>query len=405
MTGWPISDVEAVDFASPLDPSGAQISVERAREVVAAAGWSAIVEPGDGFGGYVRAALGAVESFELLMQGATTHAWLSRLDPAEHGIVDGLTDALARWRPRADPHIASRALVQGARWHQKLVLPGDDCWPDQLDDLGVNAPAALWVRGEPTRLSAATSSVAMVGSRAASEYGAHVTGELTERAVTEGIGVVSGGAFGIDAVAHKVALAAGGMTVCVLAGGLDRFYPAAHHELISRIATHGVVVAEVPSGVPPARWRFLMRNRVIAALTPATVVVEAGRRSGAINTAGHAAALGRGLGAVPGPITSGTSAGCHRLLRDYGADVVEGGDDLVRLVRGDDGGSTELDAVGPAETRVLDALSRKQPRSPDRVAQLSGLSHEQTLAALGILSLSGLVHSRSDGFVRATRPR
>lgn len=405
MTQWPFSDREAVELTTALDSREAEPDAQRAQTLVAAAGWSAVVEPGDGFGGFVRERLGTVESFSMLMRGSSIHDWLRALDPSDHGVVDALRDALARWRPRADPELARRALLQGARWRQKLLLPSDPLWPTQVDALEVNAPAALWIRGNPQKLAAGEEFVALVGSRASSGYGTQVTAELTERAAAEGIAVVSGGAFGIDAVAHRVALAAKGLTVCVLAGGLDRFYPAAHQDLIANIEDAGVVVAEVPSGVPPARWRFLMRNRVIAALSNATIVVEAGRRSGAINTAGHAAALGRGLGAVPGPVTSGTSVGCHRLLREYGAEVVEGGDDLVRLVRGDSHVNDELDLLGANETRVLDALSARQARSPEHVSQLAGLSLAQTLAALGVLGLAGAAVSRPDGYVRAPRQR
>lgn len=116
--------------------------------------------------------------------------------------------------------------------------------------------------------------------------------------------MVSGAAFGIDGAAHRAALLAGGTTIAVLAGGVDRPYPRAHTHMLDRIAATGAVISEVPCGSEPTKWRFLQRNRVIAALGDATVVVEAGHRSGALNTAGHAAAMSRPLGAVPGPVTS-----------------------------------------------------------------------------------------------------
>ena len=402
---WPFSDGEALDLAAPLYAGSHRLDSSRAHEIAARAAWTAIVEPGDAFGGVVRAALGAAESLRLLLNGADRPEWLDRMGSVDQQVAEALQDALNRWRPRADVTTIRRAMQQGARWNQRLVTPDDDQWPSQLDDLGMNAPAALWVRGDPGRLTSLSSSVALVGSRAATAYGTEVTAELAERASGASIAVVSGGAFGIDAAAHRVALSAGGETVCVLAGGLDRFYPAAHQQLIERIEEVGVVIAEVPSGVPPARWRFLARNRVISAISPATIVVEAGRRSGAINTAGHAAALGRQLGAVPGPVTSGTSAGCHRLLREYGAEVVEGGDDLVRLVRGEPAADGMLDMVGAEEVRILDALSTRQARSPSEAARLAGVSHDQALEALGLLELAGAVQARPDGFIRSRRSR
>lgn len=401
---WPLTELEAIELAGPLDTQGRAPDEQRARDLVAAAAWTAVVEPGDAFGGLVRERLGAEGALDLLMAGADVHDWLRRLDVQEQAVAAGMQSALERWRPRADPKAFIRALAQGARWRQKLVIPGDDCWPEQLDDLGANAPAAMWVRGDPNSLLL-DESAAIVGSRAVTPYGTEVTAELAERASVAGIPVVSGGAFGVDAVAHRVALAASGSTVCVLAGGLDRFYPSANQQLIERVEETGAVIAEVPSGVPPARWRFLMRNRVIAALASVTVVVEAGRRSGAINTAGHAAALGRPLGAVPGAVTSGTSAGCHRLLKEYGADVIEGGDDLVRLVRGEEPVEAMLDLVGAEHVRVLDAMSTRQARTAEQLATLAGMSHADVLSAVGALTLVGAADARGDGFVKTANSR
>ena len=171
----------------------------------------------------------------------------------------------------------------------------------RLGDLEAHAPFALWVRGDPRRLAALDRSIALVGARAATGYGEHVTIEAASGLVDRGFAIVSGAAYGIDGAAHRAALASQGTTVAVLAGGLDRFYPSGHEQLLGRIADRGVVVAEVPPAPTPTKWRFLLRNRLIAALSGATVVVEAGWRSGSLNTAGHAATLGRPLGAVPGP--------------------------------------------------------------------------------------------------------
>src|SRR5690606_10598962 len=236
------------------------------------------------------------------------------------------------------------------------------------------APAALWLRGDPAALEACGRSVALVGARASSGYGELVTGQLAAGLVSRRFAVVSGGPYGIHGTAHRSALASGGTTVAVLAGGLDGFYPAGNDELLRRIAASGCVIAEAPSGVPPTRWRFLARNRLIAALASATVVVEAGQRSGSINTAGHAAALGRPLGAVPGPVTSGSSTGCHRLLREYGAALIERPEHIVELVDGPEEESAPLDALTSDEVRVLDALSRRAARSVDDLAVRTGMA-------------------------------
>ena len=215
-----------------------------------------------------------------------------------------------------------------------------------LGDLGDHAPLALWLRGDAAALSGA--GVAIVGARASSSYGEHVATELASELAGEGWTIVSGGAYGIDGTAHRAALRAGGITVAVLAGGIDRAYPAGHAQLFDRIAASGALVSEVACGGAPTRWRFLERNRIIGALADATVVVEAGWRSGSLNTAGHAAALGRPLGAVPGPVTSAASAGCHRLLREYDARCVTSAADVRELL----GGAAAPAPTGSARARI-----------------------------------------------------
>jgi DNA processing protein len=211
---------------------------------------------------------------------------------------------------------------------------------------------------------------------------------------------VSGAAYGIDGMAHRAALASGGVTVAVLAGGLDRFYPSGHEALLTRIVESGLVLSEVPPGTPPTKWRFLQRNRLIAALTCATVVLEAGWRSGSLNTAGHAAALGRPLGAVPGPVTSAASAGCHRLIREYDAVLVTNAAEMAELA----GEVPQDDSAAGAgrsqeETRVLDALSARAPRTVEDIARRSGLSVAGTQAVLGALELDGAASLRELGWV------
>jgi DNA processing protein len=192
---------------------------------------------------------------------------------------------------------------------------------------------------------------------------------------------------------------------------LDRFYPSGHEQLLGRIADRGVVLAEVPPGTTPTKWRFLLRNRLIAALSSATVVVEAGWRSGSLNTAGHAATLGRPLGAVPGPVTSAASAGCHRLLREFAATCVTNADEIAELVPAAHplvspdtasvagSGRVPTDPTG-SRLRVLDAISDRTPRRVERVAQLSGLALDRVRAELGLLELEGFVLERPSGWMR-----
>lgn len=326
---WPIPDAEAIALASPLDAQEEDTTPDRARELIAAAAWTVIAEPGDATAGALREFHGAVAALDMLFAGTAAADLVERTTIT----VKEITNALDRWQPRLDVTMIRQALTEGARWNQHLIIPCETLWPSQLDDLGTAAPAALWVRGNPDHLSRLTTSVSIVGARAATSYGTEVTTDFAQHMTREGIPVVSGGAFGIDAAAHRAVLAHDGLTVCVLAGGLDRFYPSAHTDLITQIERTGLVISETPTGTPPSRWRFLQRNRLIAALSSALVVTEAGKRSGALGAAMHALALGRPLAAVPGPVTSSTSNGCHVLIREAGAQLVASGDDLTSLVR------------------------------------------------------------------------
>ena len=223
----------------------------------------------------------------------------------------------------------------------RLVIPGDGEWPPRLDELGrptfvaareIAEPYALWVRGPQDLFASTDRSVAVVGMRASSPYGELVAAELASGLAGRGWAVVSGGAFGIDAAAHRGSLAVGGLTVAVLAGGPDQLYPRSNERLLERILAAGLLVSELPPGFASRRERFLSRNRLVAALTRGTVVVEANLRSGALNTAAHAQALGRPVCAVPGRITSVESRGCHRLLRAEGTRLVAGVDEVLEEV-------------------------------------------------------------------------
>jgi DNA processing protein len=374
-------------------------------ERFARAAWTGIAEPGDGAAGLLVGALGPVEALTAVIDRAAPKQLAADVADAGAEVRSGeLTEALARWQPRLKSALALLALRQAGRYGMRLLIPGDPAWPAGLADLGQHGPLALWSRGDTAALERMPRSVSLVGARAATGYGEHVAMEASAGLVDRRFAIVSGAAYGIDGMAHRAALASGGTTVAVLAGGLDRFYPSGHEALLTRIVESGLVLSEVPPGTPPTKWRFLQRNRLIAALSRATIVLEAGWRSGSLNTAGHAAALGRPLGAVPGPVTSAASAGCHRLIREYDAVLVTNAAEMAELA----GESVPEDSVGgrgpgrsAEETRVLDALSARTPRSADDIAQRSGLSVAGTQAVLGVLELDGAASLRDRGWVRA----
>ncbi|HWM34672.1 MAG TPA: DNA-processing protein DprA [Pseudolysinimonas sp.] len=400
-----MSAVEAAALVRAVSADG--LDSDAIRERFARAAWTVVAEPGDGDAGDLVRALGAHAAWRLVVDRADAAAVA---EAAAAAGLDGGTaawvDAVKRWRSRADPAPVMLALRQGARFGMRLLVPGDDHWPVTVDDLQRHAPPALWVRGDPALLAQLERSAAIVGARAATGYGEHVAIELASGLVDRGFAIVSGAAYGIDGAAHRAALASRGVTVAVLAGGLDRFYPAGHEQLIGRIVDRGVVVSEVPPGTAPTRWRFLQRNRIIAALSCATVVVEAGWRSGALNTASHAGTLGRPIGAVPGPITSAASAGCHKLLRDSTALCVTTADEIVELAGAglaprpvDPDDEHRADPEG-TRGRVLDALSDRSPRRTDRIAVLSGLALDRVRAELGLLELDGRAIERPAGWVK-----
>jgi DNA processing protein len=260
----------------------------------------------------------------------------------------------------------------------------------------------LWVRGPCSLRFVALRSVALVGARACTEYGAHVAAELGTALAERGWTVVSGAAYGIDGAAHRGALAVGGATIAVLACGVDVSYPAGHRELLGRIAECGLLVAELAPGDHPTRARFVQRNRVIAALTRGTVVVEAARRSGALITARHAGRLGRHLMAVPGPVTSGLSAGAHRLIREE-ATLVGSAGEIVELV-GEMGDLAEQergpvvarDLLAPQTARVLDALPAVGAADAEELARGACTSPEAATARLHELSSLGFVERVGD---------
>ncbi len=364
-------------------------------ERTALAVWSRLTEPGDRAAGHYVQELGAAAALLALLEGRA---------PARQA---------ARWRvrlPGLDPRGDRRML---ARHGGRLLVPGDPQWPAGLDDLGDRRPFCLWARGPAPPAGADGRAVAVVGARAATAYGEHVAAELAVGLAGRGLCVVSGAAYGIDAAAHRGALGAEGPTSAVLACGVDRAYPRGNERLIERVAATGCVLSELPPGAAPTRWRFLQRNRLIAAITQATVVVEAAWRSGAASTAREAAELGRPVGAVPGPVTSPASAGCHLLLRDGAVCVTEAGEvvELVSasgeaLVRRPAGPPADHDGLDPVGVIALDAVPLGRPAGEGAIARAAGLDLNALRGCLGLLELRGLVERSAGGWrrARAVRP-
>jgi len=360
--------------------------------------WSEITEPGDSIGGMLRRIIGAEQALELIRDGISARdlAYLLPVDNFQAPeFLQALADALECWRRRLATADADKSLDRITKINGQLLTPESEQWPKVIDDLGDHAPAALWLVGKAETLK--QSAISVIGARLASAYGIRLTSDLVRFCVSKDWLIVSGGALGIDAKASASALECGGNTVCVMAGGLDRLYPEANLELFKLVCNSGALVSEVAPGVSPSRWRFLQRNRLIAALGKATVVVEAGYRSGSINTAGHANELGRPVGAIPGPVDSVRSAGCHRLIREQRAELIATPDQLAELmglqaqqIAGQQFKTTE-------QIRVLDALYGKALSSV-QVANLAGLTLSETEFTLNQLSKLGLVRQISNGW-------
>ncbi|WP_305094662.1 DNA-processing protein DprA [Prescottella sp. R16] len=319
-----------------------------------------------------------------------------------------------RTSARAHLDTAARDLDLLAAMGGRLVTPDDDEWPSwrllAFDRLGDGRddgpPLALWVLGAPPLDDLLARAVAIVGTRAASSYGEHVTAEIAGDLAVDDWTIVSGAAFGIDAAAHRAALGVGGRTVAVLACGVDRAYPAGHGRLLQQIAASGAVISEYAPGTTPARYRFLARNRLVAGLSDGVVVVEAGWRSGARNTATWGRRLGRPVLAVPGPVTSAASTGCHRMIREGEAVLVASAADVAREagpigVGGDDAGpARDLDALTGPAAAVYEALPASGSRSVRELSVESGTPTEKVRAVLPMLEIDGFVGSDDSGWFR-----
>jgi DNA processing protein len=384
---------------------------------------------------YARAALTylAEPADRWLSELIGVHGAARTLDAIKSGRLPGagpsaaMARAMERWRvrlaelPTPDDVIAFRS--SGIR----LICPGDPEWPGQLADLRHEQPYALWLRGRADLRFSCLRSVAVVGSRAATAYGSYVAAEFAASVAARGWAVISGGAFGVDASAHRGALGADGVTVAVLACGVDVPYPVGHGELLDAIAAHGVIVSEWPPGRTVSRLRFLVRNRVIAALATGTLVVEAGERSGAVNTARHARDLGRRLMAVPGPVTSDVSAGCHHIIRDWQGMLVTTAAEVIEHLSpvgatptpaGPPTAAESMEAAKGAErtagrqappalnrddlnlesAQTLDAMPKRGGMGTARIAQRAGLPPATVVRALAALAASGFIERCGEGW-------
>jgi DNA processing protein len=301
----------------------------------------------------------------------------------------------------------------------RFIVPGDDEWPDGLDDLRHaesiqrrgGMPLGLWLRGPGQLAHLMQRSVAIVGSRAATAYGNGIATDLGADLVEQGVTVVSGGAFGIDVAAHRGALAAGGPTVCVLANGVDVAYPPAHVAIFETLAKDQLLVSELPPGAHPTRVRFLARNRLIAAMSRGTVVVEAALRSGARNTASWALGCGRPLMAVPGSVYSRASAAPHLMIRNGQAVLVTSAAEVLELISDmgeamlplSHGQSRATDALTETQLAVFEAIPARRRVSVGDIALAAGVSVPTCLSALTALESAGLVEGDERGWLVAVR--
>ncbi|MFC8078712.1 DNA-processing protein DprA [Streptomyces sp. NPDC057307] len=370
-------------------------------ERLARAALTRVIEPGDENGGRWLRKYGARGLMELLTspEGADDER-LGEIGPRR---IRGLRARAAATDPERDLSVV--AGIGG-----RFVCPGDQEWPTQLDDLGTSRPIGLWVRGRPDLRLWALRSVAVVGARACTPYGAHMAASIASGLAERGWVVTSGAAYGIDGAAHRGALASDGATVAVLACGVDVVYPPGHAELVRRIAEQGLVVGELAPGDHPTRSRFVLRNRVIAALTRGTVVVEAEYRSGSLVTARGAQRLGRFTMGVPGPATSGLSAGVHELLRGEGvlvtdaAEVAELVGDMGDLAPARRGPVLARDLLDPLGRRILDALPARGALGGRDIAREVATTADEALGKLYELHSLGFVERQREGWQLTPRP-
>jgi DNA processing protein len=365
----------------------AEYSKDRALELASAGCIAMITEPGDRMAGALARSLGKLSLVGLLIDGLETRSVVEALQQRgqldtcrqSFGDLEGtLADSRQRWLPRLSKSRLEHLFSQSAALKLKLVTAEDANWPTGLGDLQDSAPSMLFVEGDPVKLTKLSQAVSIVGSRLASSYGLQVTSSLVRELAQVARPTVSGGALGIDAQVHRSSIEQRISTVAVMAGGMDRKYPSANFKLFKQVIDQGVLLSEMPPGVAPTRWRFLQRNRLIAALTPITVVVEAGNRSGSIRTANNALELSRELYAVPGSVLSGTSLGTNALIADNKAQILS---DLKCFATGSLSISNQRIESAIAN-RAQDAIRESGFPSLPEVAKLAGLTLSESELAL-----------------------
>lgn len=403
-----ISQAELEHFVRPLSPD----SDVDLKALFMAATFSQLCEPGDKAFAILT---GFFEGTQLLESLVAREDWQKvanrlgnkRVQELEGELSQPLEslwkDCCQRWLPRLSKTEVLASLDQGKALGIKLVSSDSDFYPVGFHSLMDAKPAVLWVLGDPGILSNPRM-ISIVGSRNTSSYGRGVATDLALVASDSQIVTVSGGAFGIDATVHQATLAAGGQTIAAMAGGLARLYPAANHELLKSVARTGAVISELPPSVAPAKWRFLMRNRLIAALGKATVVVQAGLKSGSINTANRASELGRRVAVVPGPINSAYSIGCHNLVNQKLGliEVLSSVHQLPDLLNPVIDAKELPPGLGVLETRMLDAFGTGVNYLPELLKE-SGLTSSEAFLALGSLELEGLTERVGAGYRRVAK--
>ncbi|MFM7013457.1 MAG: DNA-processing protein DprA [Actinomycetota bacterium] len=386
-----LSDFELRQLTQPLQFG--EYSKDLALEIITATTLSMVSEPGDRMMGFLSRTLGSLDLMIELVEGFNVQKILWRitesdsLEECNRNFGDplaALQDSKERWLPRLKSQNLVQILTNTSAMGLSLIIPSSEIWPKGLDDLGDHAPLALFVQGSPSVLESCLSGVSIVGSRAASSYGKVVTDLMVSQLAEGNRAVVSGGAIGIDGFAHRAALDHSLATIAVMAGGLDRLYPRSNFELFTEITKSGALISELPLGSAPTRWRFLQRNRLIAALTPTTVVVEAGLRSGSIRTANDALELDRELLAVPGSILSETSAGCNALISEGKANIFTGF--LVPKFE-------KYSEPSELAKRAADALRDLKLANTQEIATDAGLTSGEVAQALAELRSRDLVNS------------
>ena len=353
-----------------------QLTQVQARLVISIAG-----EPGDERVGQAVAEYGAVEAVRIWQRGIGATAMINS--------INRVLDSRA-----IEQAVKSLNSVNG-----RFITPDDAEWPIALDDLDLATPVGLWCVGIGELGELAKRSLAIVGARAATAYGERVANEMAVQAAQESVTVVSGAAYGIDAASHRGALLAAGKTIAVLACGVDVAYPVSHRGLLTRISESGVVVSEAPPGAKPHKHRFLIRNRLIAALSQGTLVVEAALRSGSLSTSNWAHTLGREVWGIPGPITSATSAGVHTAIRNNVMTLAASAQDIFRSYKTQEH-ATQLGIIDGAVIGTLELGPKDTHEIFQILIQLLGtnLDFYELQASLALLEVRQVISLTAIGW-------